>query len=327
MKQPTTLFRFRPFQYDHDFKSLEESYLWASSFTELNDPMEAFLRFDSQRDALLFNGRPDAIRHREALQKIISDILPTLSVVCFSTNYNLRMMWGYYANSFRGACLEYDTSELMQRSSIGVNKLDIVEYCEAPYADFAFSNFREPNEWHQNYSSRLYLKHNDWLHEQEWRLVGGQEGARYISDLALKNIHCGPLMSDENKNKICDLVKNRTTSVFEISFDGYNLKPVLLQQGKELTSCERVSAKPSWSYNDFGTEAAVSRFFRDNIVLFHDEIENLLSHPNSKELRTIRLADDRRDQVLCRIVYQYRNGSEIYRSHLFNANCQLVDMV
>lgn len=229
MKLPNSLFRYRPFQSEHDFRTLQQSYLWASNFDRLNDPMEAFLRFNSSQDLLELNQMANSSDFLAGAQRIISDIAPSLAVVCFSTGFEFRMMWGYYANSFKGACLEYNTSELILSSRNGAYHPKKVNYSDVPTKDFAFSTDSEIAGWHENYKSRLFLKHSDWQHEEEWRIVCGQSGELPILKSALKNVYCGPLMQKEKISRICELLKTEKTSVFAIELVGYDLKPVQIK--------------------------------------------------------------------------------------------------
>jgi len=99
------LYKFRPLADDQDFERLKEiletGKFYCSKFQDLNDPMEGvyrFLNYTENRAGLI-----DLIFGEKARYKICS----------FSNEkaFSNPIMWGYYANGFRGVAVEIEVRE------------------------------------------------------------------------------------------------------------------------------------------------------------------------------------------------------------------------
>src|SRR5689334_11848304 len=106
---PNRLYRYRSLTrsddaVDQEIESILEHYLFCSSFTRMNDPMEGFYR-----PSKALTGKSD-------YKDIIRDITnrkSSIGIACFSETYENVLMWAHYAGNYTGMCLAYSASDLL----------------------------------------------------------------------------------------------------------------------------------------------------------------------------------------------------------------------
>lgn len=129
---PSSLFRFRPLSeelFERELSALADSYLYAPSFSDMNDPMEAFYDPDGSFDFILNSIVPGiASSAHEQLRQTIDKF----GLVSFSDAPDNLLLWGYYAQGFRGMCLEFDSSTLARLSRFKNEPLLPVTYADSP---------------------------------------------------------------------------------------------------------------------------------------------------------------------------------------------------
>ena len=93
-------------------QTLKNKEIWFSKCADLNDPFEGQMFILSEKD-LSKNGLPEEIKQKygventEGLLKLLSNQRNKYCQSSFSAAKNDVQMWGYYANSCRGYCVEY----------------------------------------------------------------------------------------------------------------------------------------------------------------------------------------------------------------------------
>lgn len=159
-------------------KILETGQFWCSRFWELNDPMEGVYSFkadDGVPIGEVFSGK-------------------ARYVICsFSGPDALKnpVMWGYYANGFKGMAIEIEVS---------AEKIEVVEY------------LKDVHQWSTkdgpatNVSDRvmkiLTTKLSRWKHEQEFRFIDeGDPGAKRIGRIT-KVYFGNPYGNTVNQNDV-----------------------------------------------------------------------------------------------------------------------------
>lgn len=132
--------------------SLENDYLYLSNPKDFNDP------FDCNRN-LIIEQRKE-LRDWQYVERLndISDI----GITCFSENGMEPLLWGHYANSYRGFCLKLNVESLIndQKDSVQLKKVIYSQAPEAISQNHPFSDYYQ-----------YLLKLNNWKYEQEWRLL------------------------------------------------------------------------------------------------------------------------------------------------------------
>ena len=139
-----------------------------------------------------------------------------MAISCFSETYKSKLMWGHYANSYTGYCLEYDFTrigdEMFRR---GINKV-------------IYSNIRPRREDFKNdydYTiAVLATKSEEWSYEKEWRLNNvlpydmaiNKNYPIYFVKEAITAIYLGCNLDCEKKKKIIEEYSGRGLPVFEM---------------------------------------------------------------------------------------------------------------
>lgn len=98
----------------------------------------------------------------------IHKLIDTIFISCFSESSNLTSlrMWGYYANSHKGFCLEYDIRDLYKMH----NDFEILPVYY--HDDYSFVIPKKNKRELQRFKLALiFTKAYEWNYEKEWRLL------------------------------------------------------------------------------------------------------------------------------------------------------------
>lgn len=137
------------------------------------------------------------------------------------------MMWALYASMRQGYCIIYNKDALLKApDSIYQNDrimLEVKYSKKAPKADLRdISNGRLPQ--------KLFgTKEAGWSAEEEVRIVTDKFGMQSLVPSALHGIIFGSEMSDDNKKKIKDALKDKNVSFYQLQRkkDNYGYEYVL----------------------------------------------------------------------------------------------------
>lgn len=157
------LYKFRPLRDELDFHRIKailiDRVFWHSFFWELNDPMEGVFK----------------IENNEKLINEIFDAKSKYRICSFSgeEGYSNPILWGYYANGFRGIAIEIEVEDF---------KVQPVEYPPS-LPEINNSNV-------QNVEQILTTKLINWKHENEFRSLK-KDGIRNLEVGKITGIHFG----------------------------------------------------------------------------------------------------------------------------------------
>ena len=127
--------------------------LYASKYTELNDPMEG---------QYFYKGNAEV---RE-LEKKLREEKQIIGICSFSKNYNSTLMWSHYANSHRGIVLGVRIGEKACRIE------------EVKYVD-SIAKIDITNNWPRFKAQEiLTYKLSAWNYENEYRVIGYMKKVR-----------------------------------------------------------------------------------------------------------------------------------------------------
>ena len=169
-------------------------------------------------------------------------------VACLTNNNNNTMMWYFYANKYRGVCLEWinlfkdvpHSSDMFGKVEYGsyddalakINKhipLILLGKCQIPLS--------APNTW-----VRYFFKSPNWSCENEYRLIRPYIGAPSLDDFfdfdsqRLTGIYCGLDMSKDDKQEVYELAKDvhENITVYEAKYNrdgfGFIFEPYKVQR-------------------------------------------------------------------------------------------------
>ena len=107
----------------------------------------------------------DFVDVRSSLNKTLSQIISHTFVYSLTTSYNNHLMWGHYANSYNGICVEYDAMELFAKYYIFIAPVDYSEYVPKEVYDNSFND--KIRFLHKCCSTKEIC----WRYEDEWRII------------------------------------------------------------------------------------------------------------------------------------------------------------
>lgn len=144
---------YRPDEYA--LCSLEENYLYLSSPLGFNDPYDSQVGF-------INNPNADPVFYRLFNQQVNQ----TVRVGSLSEVKDSILMWGHYAKSHTGFCIEYDFSD-------PVLEPDLVQFYAVHYTDQVYdieTSRKNGDDFIQTCILTTMCKHIDWQYEKEWRI-------------------------------------------------------------------------------------------------------------------------------------------------------------
>lgn len=175
-------YKFRKLTSELDYYRLKEiienNDFWCSSFWELNDPMEGVFSIDTKLAEKI-----SEIHGEKGQYKICS----------FSGKraFENPIMWGYYADGFKGVAIEIDLSE---------EKLKKIKYSDSAM------EFDSSSVLDDNVEKILLNKNTAWEHEDEYRYLEKQND-NYFKVEKINAVYFGtPYENLENSE---DILKNR----------------------------------------------------------------------------------------------------------------------
>jgi hypothetical protein len=158
-----------------------------------------------------------------------------LHVFSMSDSYDLDNMWGYYSDSGKGFCIEYDFGKILDlpddskkvllntykvQYSKSPKMFDIEAYVEANFFDNTSADMYK--RLTSSIVSQIITKDITWEHENEWRIVLGNIEPRVFIDIVSGIIIDRRSLNDANAKKLIDLCLQRgwTIKVRNRSFIG-----------------------------------------------------------------------------------------------------------
>lgn len=317
---PPSLFRYRPLSgdlFERELSALADGYLYAPSFSEMNDPMEAFYEFDGSFDFLL-NALVPGIA--PFAQGQLRQTIDRFGLVSFSDASDNLLLWGYYAQGFRGMCLEFDPTVLQRLSRLKNEPLFQVSYADAPAPPLPTGAIIGPSV--EDAMIRLLTrKRREWSHEREWRFLTGQVGKRHYADDALRRIYIGPLATDEHKTRICEAMKRRPVEILKGEVIGYNLSFDVIQAAPPFTECDRAGdSQVDLDSLDLDSEE-IESFLRVPAARLRARCAKLAEHPNINNIGSVHLNGER--LVVC-AAFRLRDGLPAYDNLCFDRQMNVI---
>lgn len=201
---------------DYSLSNLYKSEYYYNSIRNVNDPFEFNIKInaddgyvnemlrlvkgsdvlDEFQDGINISESkyPDSLTTREKnnLEDWMSYHIKNLfydmyGITCFTDTNKSIQMWGHYADSFKGICLEFDIDKKFE------NKLVKVEYRNNPIAINLKENSMKDEKYPfvEDFLDFFRYKHKDWEYEREYRLVSGTQNSEKYPTKSLKAIYFG----------------------------------------------------------------------------------------------------------------------------------------
>ena len=180
----------------HALQAIERRRLKAADLDKVNDPFECLTI---------------SLRSREEEQSFFEfhEYLANMfCLVCFSEIYCDPLLWGHYANRFKGICLGFDIEHYNDPEKNHVTKVEYIkDRIDVSEIGLKFVNGGLMEIDNSKISSILYIKSYNWEYEMEWRIFDERtetdpvSGLRFISfgsRLKLREILVGFRCAEEN---------------------------------------------------------------------------------------------------------------------------------
>lgn len=100
--------------------------------------------------------------------------VPRLRILCYSAVGDSPTTWAHYADNHRGAVLQFESSDERESSSLLATPVIYrSEGPEAPLLDRWVRTFlqEEDPDWSDFFHEYYYVKGEEWLYEQEYRVI------------------------------------------------------------------------------------------------------------------------------------------------------------
>lgn len=154
-------------------------------------------------------------------QQVFSKIKEIFFIGCLCTDYKNKLMWSHYADSHKGFCIEYDYS-LMDIDAHTILPLPVIYSEERPLISWkaAINNTLENNEDAVvQFTKCLLTKDSIWSYENEWRVLINTNDAPDLSMPRISCVYLGASISDENRNAILKIAKEKNYAVKQMVVD------------------------------------------------------------------------------------------------------------
>lgn len=155
-------------------------------------------------------------------------------IVCFSEEKDNVLMWSHYAENHTGYCIEYDFKALGPNHP-RVRMLQPVIYTDdffdaTEYYKNAISGSQDFNNLYGIYPT--ISKSTQWAYEKEWRTIfpwgpGVAKNDKEMRSLPMptpKRLLLGAKISEENKQIILDIAKEKKIPVYQMTLDKNGFK-------------------------------------------------------------------------------------------------------
>lgn len=241
--------------------NLEKNQVYCGKVDDVNDPFEGVHNYNISEDSKepfmrLFYGHKyvDEMIIEEKFEEYLVNIkLDTVKAVlntglsCFSKHKDSILMWGHYADSHKGICVEFDKDYSI------FQHLMRVDYFNEPYK-IQVSNPTQVNEtYFTDIGMRLITsKYIGWAYEGEYRFIGNVGDSFNYEPKSIKAIYFG---SKTVENTICDVyhaTKHLTHIRYyymKLNFDSYKMKP------DDITErCHKLHKIGKWEQEAVGTK-------------------------------------------------------------------------
>jgi hypothetical protein len=204
--RPTELYRYRSSKkLDRELEAIEKRFLYCAAYDELNDPMEGLFR------------STQGLRMSEDYGSIRDSIIENktrIGICSFSEIHNHGPMWAHYADEFRGMCIAYSLSKLLDTLAEDVTFVRMFYNEDVPAVR---QSDVEPAK------KILSYKNYRWLYEREWRMFGTLGTVSYANSECVTRVYLGSRMTDARRDQITARLSKLDISTHDMTIDRYSI--------------------------------------------------------------------------------------------------------
>ena len=237
-------YRGGPRCFTRDLASITQDYFWAASLSTLNDPLEA--KYDSSPLADVLN-LVDTINQDNTLSdnfQEMADNLRRIGIFSLAAKYDDHKLWAHYAGSHTGFCVGYDVTLLKPLNNIKHNIVPI-SYAIHPASLTLEDMLSNLDSFLQK---TVGVKHIEWEHEQESRIVTDVYGKMEHDFRAIKSIHFGIKMPEKRIKQVMKAMRGRGITYYQMQTGTFNLEAMPLPDAYPTASPYLYSIAPVTHY-------------------------------------------------------------------------------
>jgi Protein of unknown function (DUF2971) len=208
--QPPKVYRYRSLRkFEQEVEAIEQGYLFCARYTALNDPMEGVFR-----SSKVFRGSEN---YRETRKAIIEN-KTQIGMCSFSEVHDHELMWAHYADQYKGICIAYSLSKLLD--ALG-NNVSFVRMYYNEMVPIVRHSHEEPNDLAKMV---LSYKNYRWLYEREWRMFAPPGVASYNNTACVTRVYLGSRISSNRRKRIIKAMTPMAIETHDMSIDKYSIR-------------------------------------------------------------------------------------------------------
>jgi len=235
---PDILYKYRNWDDSYHRRVLTDNELFLSSADLFNDPFDASLPIQYPKEKLTkeniikklievdrpkYRGIDDDKRLKIANERFLEcdyssdeywrDVNsrfkkrdPIYGICSLTSKKDNLLMWAHYADSHRGICIGFDSSQLSASAHRIIEKVN--------YSD-CFPKIKMFDEGYESWGSLITTKSKLWEYEDEYRItkIYGARKLFKINDLAFKEIVFGCKISQKHREEIISIAKSKDSII------------------------------------------------------------------------------------------------------------------
>lgn len=190
-------------------KSILNEQLWLSHTNSFNDPVDP------------------SIKQFKKYKEDYNYLLDSIKVGCLTTKKDNTLMWSHYADKHRGICIEYDIGKIYEKDNLIINKVNYhmpiitnkVNYSMPIITNKSIADNEILEIDNINRLIELfYTKSEEWKYKKEYRILYYDKERKkdgILIDCPIKSICFGTETSEDDKNLIYEIVKNKKGNQIE----------------------------------------------------------------------------------------------------------------
>jgi hypothetical protein len=208
---PPRLYRYcrldRPDRTEQEIDAFQKSYIYTSTYKEMNDPMEGFYSPSTR------------LTHEPHWRRTYRDILNAkraIGISCFSETFENELMWAHYADNYRGICIGYSAIKLCDNLPESA-RLVRVAYAETP---IYLSKYDKDDVIKAAQKILSHKKYN-WAYEREWRVIGDYPGQLPYQRDVITAVYFGSRIPEHQKTRIIEGMGGRNVKFYQMTVSSY----------------------------------------------------------------------------------------------------------
>lgn len=227
------LYKYRSDIY-RDLLTLVNNQIYAPTVQHLNDPSETIVNDSKMYEVFDFiekSGLPKNIA-KDNYAKIVDQVRTKLGIFSLSKTVFNELLWAYYANGYKGFCIEYDFEQLKKSISKGhLHSIFNVQY-KNDIPEFSINSITDNLvDDTQFLKCLIATKSMAWEREEEIRITLYSSGLLGISPESVTGIYFGFRMPESDKELIKASLASRDIKYYQMELkpNSYLLEAELIK--------------------------------------------------------------------------------------------------